>query len=450
MGLFNSTRRGVLGLALGLVAAICSIAVPAPAEAQAQPVPIVFVHGNGDTAALWQVTMWRFESNGYPRNRLFAIDLRNPTARTDNNLPEAGKSSTEDVKKQLAAFVTQVRRQTGAPKVALVGNSRGANTIRNYVKNGGGAAVVSHVVLGGGVNHGVFNNPAILPNNEFNGASSFMKQLNAGPNEVVAGVKFYTMRSDRFDLFAQPDGRFIGLPGVPTRVSYDGPALRGALANVVLPRFDHREASYAPRAFANTFKFITGREPSTLAIRSETRPRLSGRITGLTSGLYNNIGVEGVRLHIYAVNRDTGVRSGAPVFTQITGPGGVWGPLFANPSASYEFVFTVPGQPRTHIYRSPFPRGSNVIHLRPAEAVAKPRDASIVVMTRPRGYFGVDDTVAFDGQRPAFSNDPVPNVSSLTLRPPFADRSHRARFQNEVIAVRNWPAGHIAVAEFSY
>jgi pimeloyl-ACP methyl ester carboxylesterase len=243
------------------------------------------------------------KSNGYPRNRLFAIDLRNPTARTDNNLPEAGKSSTEDVKKQLAAFVTQVRRQTGAPKVALVGNSRGANTIRNYVKNGGGAAVVSHVVLGGGVNHGVFNNPAILPNNEFNGASSFMKQLNAGPNEVVAGVKFYTMRSDRFDLFAQPDGRFIGLPGVPTRVSYDGPALRGALANVVLPRFDHREASYAPRAFANTFKFITGREPSTLAIRSETRPRLSGRITGLTSGLYNNIGVEGVRLHIYAVNR---------------------------------------------------------------------------------------------------------------------------------------------------
>jgi triacylglycerol esterase/lipase EstA (alpha/beta hydrolase family) len=40
---------------------------------------------------------------------------------------------------------------TGAPKVALVGNSRGANTIRNYVKNGGGASVVSHVVLGGGV-----------------------------------------------------------------------------------------------------------------------------------------------------------------------------------------------------------------------------------------------------------------------------------------------------------
>lgn len=35
--------------------------------------PIVFVHGNGDTAALWQSTLWRFESNGWPRSRLHAI-----------------------------------------------------------------------------------------------------------------------------------------------------------------------------------------------------------------------------------------------------------------------------------------------------------------------------------------------------------------------------------------
>ena len=37
--------------------------------------PIVFVHGNGDTAALWTTTIWRFESNGWPRERLHAIDL---------------------------------------------------------------------------------------------------------------------------------------------------------------------------------------------------------------------------------------------------------------------------------------------------------------------------------------------------------------------------------------
>src|SRR6185369_12604850 len=37
--------------------------------------PIVFVHGNGDTAAVWMTTIWRFESNGWPRERLHAIDL---------------------------------------------------------------------------------------------------------------------------------------------------------------------------------------------------------------------------------------------------------------------------------------------------------------------------------------------------------------------------------------
>ena len=35
------------------------------------PPPIVFVHGNGDTAALWTTTLWRFESNGWPREQGF-------------------------------------------------------------------------------------------------------------------------------------------------------------------------------------------------------------------------------------------------------------------------------------------------------------------------------------------------------------------------------------------
>jgi triacylglycerol lipase len=38
------------------------------AFAQDQPtVPIVFVHGDSDLAATWETQIWRFESNGYPR-----------------------------------------------------------------------------------------------------------------------------------------------------------------------------------------------------------------------------------------------------------------------------------------------------------------------------------------------------------------------------------------------
>jgi triacylglycerol lipase len=66
-------RRHLLALPLALLATGCANLAPAP-----QLPPIVFVHGNGDTAALWQTTVWRFETNGWPRERLHAIDVPLP------------------------------------------------------------------------------------------------------------------------------------------------------------------------------------------------------------------------------------------------------------------------------------------------------------------------------------------------------------------------------------
>src|SRR4051812_17321912 len=162
------------------------------------PAPILFVHGNGDSSALWITTLWRFESNGYAPGRLFTIDYPYPSARDDDTVPQPSRSGTEEQRAQLAARVDEVLAATGATKLALVGSSRGANSIRNFVKHGG-AAQVSHVMLGGGVNHGVFRAPGY--ESEFNGASRFMQQLNAG-GEVVPGVAFMTIRSDRFDKYA--------------------------------------------------------------------------------------------------------------------------------------------------------------------------------------------------------------------------------------------------------
>ena len=57
------------------------------------------------------------------------------------------------------------------------------------------------------------------------------------PEEVGAFVD-YKKRVD-------PEGRFVGQPGMATNVTFDAPALRGA-TNVVLPRADHREVAFAP------------------------------------------------------------------------------------------------------------------------------------------------------------------------------------------------------------
>src|ERR1700739_4144669 len=92
--------------------------------------PILFAHGNGDHAALWLTTLWRMESNGISRDRMFAINFVDPLARTDDNVAQQNRSSTEQQRKELAEAVAELKRRTGAPRVALVGNSRGGNSIR--------------------------------------------------------------------------------------------------------------------------------------------------------------------------------------------------------------------------------------------------------------------------------------------------------------------------------
>ena len=79
------SRRTLLALALAGSSAVtlltgCATSAPSSTE---RP-PIVFMHGNGDSAALWQTTIWRFESNGWPRERLFALDQPHPPARDED------------------------------------------------------------------------------------------------------------------------------------------------------------------------------------------------------------------------------------------------------------------------------------------------------------------------------------------------------------------------------
>ena len=157
-------------------------------------------------------------------------------------MPQPNRSSTEDQRRELGEAIKELKRRTGAARVALVGNSRGGNSIRNYIKNGGGADV-SHAVLCGVPNHGVYDWDDGL-GNEFNGRGPFLRGLNEGESEVTPGTAFLTLRSDGIDKYAQADGRFIGKPGTPTGVTVEGPALKGA-TNLVLGAVDHRETAYS-------------------------------------------------------------------------------------------------------------------------------------------------------------------------------------------------------------
>ena len=422
------------------------------AFAQEQPaVPIVFVHGDSDLAATWETQIWRFESNGYPRDRLFAISFTDPQARDDDTVAQANRSSTEDQLRELTAFIDDVKAKTGMAKMAIVALSRGGYATREYAAANPGS--VEKAALGGTPNHGVWATD-FLPGSEYNGRGPFLTKLDAGDPEAPPGVPFLTLRSDGFDLYAQPDGAIVfHKPGLALNVTADGPALKGA-ANVLLGEVDHRETALSPVAFAQIYRFITGRAPSRIAIAPEADVVLNGRVTGAVGGTPTNRPVEGAKVEIYRVSADSGERQGAAALSRTTGADGVWGPATFDPNTALEFVVAAPGAPVTHIYRSPLPRSFAQLDLRPAAPAKEDADAAAVVrMDRPRGYFGLPrDVVLLDGKEPTDIPHGVPAAWHTTVRlPALDDRPIVGEFNEERIVGRPWPAkeGQLTILELT-
>jgi pimeloyl-ACP methyl ester carboxylesterase len=453
MGLSRRTILKGLG-ALPLLAGdfrLPAFAETAPGASEIPP--ILFVHGNGDHAALWITTLWRMESNRIPRERMFAINFTDPLARADDKVAQPGRSSTEDQRRELAEAIAALKQRTGALRVALVGNSRGGNAIRSYIKSGG--SDVSHAVLCGVPNHGVFAWDENL-GNEFNGRGPFLRGLNEGDSEVVPGTAFLTLRSDGLDKYAQADGRFVGKPGTPTGITSEGPALKGA-TNLALGAVDHRETAFHPRAFREIYRFIAGGEPGRLDIAAESSVKLSGLVTGTPGGAPTNRPVSNALVEVFRVSADNAERVGEALHASRTGADGRWGPAIVDPSWPLEIVLTSASSPTTHFYRSPFPRSSDVVHLRAARPLA-PADSgagSVVIMSRPRGYFGLPrDVVLLDGREPTDVKPGVPTDSTTTLRLGMAEvgRPVVGLFNEERIVARAWPAseGRIAVGELTY
>jgi pimeloyl-ACP methyl ester carboxylesterase len=409
------TRRLALGASLGALLSAPSLR---PARAQGGPTPILMVHGNGDHAALWLTTLWRFEANGWPRERLWAVNMPDPVARANDAVPQPHRSSSAEQTERLAAFVAEFRARTGAERVALIGNSRGGYPIRDFVVAQGGARFVSHAITCGTPHRGVFD-WEFNEGSEFNGRSPFLRRLNAGQTDVVEGTAFLTLRSDN-DLFAQPDGRFVGRPGVPTGVDEQSHTLRGA-TNLLLPGLDHREVAYHWRAFREQFRFIAGREPATLAVPAEARPVLNGLVTGFAGGAFTNRPVAGARVAVFRTDPATGARIGEALHQRETGPDGVWGPVTVESGWTLEFELAVPGHPVAHYFRSPFPRSTEALHLRPPAPLAEADAAapSLTRLARPRGYFSWPrDVVLLDGREPAERREGIASVALANLRLP--------------------------------
>ncbi|MGI4852452.1 MAG: esterase/lipase family protein [Janthinobacterium lividum] len=441
----NCFRRYALLVPSALTAACLGVAAPSQrASAPAgTPDPIIFVHGNGDDASRWIPTIWLFESNGFPADRLSAIRFHNPVARIDDTLVEEGRSSTTEAMQELSRFVQTTLQRTHARKVVLIGSSRGGLTIRNYVQNGGGAEFVSAEVLCGTPNHGV-NVSDKSTGGEFNGGGTFLtalNRLNGKGLEVTPGVRTLTLRSDNLDKYAQPTGIGLGAPAMKTGVTFEGPSLIGA-ENTVLPGTDHRETAFSNAAFAAMYRFVTGAAPKTLDIKPEAKPTLSGLVTSVNGAAATNDGMGGVRLRIAEVRPGVADHT---VYDKTTDASGAWGPVKA--SSTVELLFDLEANGRHVVYfMPPLTRSTALLNFRfvpSGPTAAKSANATAqsgnFLVSRPDGYFSRErDAVLVNGTQAA--SEPA----GLPLRDAFAVETSdlkpvEVRLRGETILVEPSP-----------
>jgi triacylglycerol lipase len=174
-----------------------------------------------------------------------------------------------------------------------------------------------------------------------------------------------------------------------------------------------------------------------------------------TGNFSNNLPVRGAKVEVYAVQAggaDAGSRIGQALHTQTVGADGKWGPFSGQPGVPYEFVVSAPGYATTHIYRSGFPRSSDIIHLRPERIAEADRGAKqIVLLTRPRGYLdAARDRMLLDGRAPVGlpPRGGMLATSKLLLQED-APRAVQAEFNGERLVGRSWNAadGHVTLLE---
>jgi triacylglycerol lipase len=173
------------------------------------PDPVVLVPGTFD-ATSWTTIAPALAQSGYC---VFNLNYGN-----------AGTSDIVGSAQQLAQFVDQVLKRTGAHQVAIVGHSEGGLMPRYYIKDLGGASKVSALIGLAPSNHGTTNPLAMVGalsgctacGQQLTWGSSFLQQLNTGSE--TPGPVDYTVIETQYDGVVTPYTSAF-LSGTPARVT---------------------------------------------------------------------------------------------------------------------------------------------------------------------------------------------------------------------------------------
>jgi triacylglycerol lipase len=160
-------------------------------------------------------------------------------------LPGAGLGDIADTSQALNGFADQVRAQTGASRVDLIGHSQGGLVGRYYVKNLGGANEVDSMISLGAPHYGtsLANLATLLGLGSCLGVvacqqmaigSSFLANLNAGDDTI--GNVVYTNIASALDEIVTPYwNAFLNNDGNNRNVLVQSPCFLRVVGHIGLP-----------------------------------------------------------------------------------------------------------------------------------------------------------------------------------------------------------------------
>lgn len=140
----------------------------------ALPDPVLFVHGINGSSAEFDMMQARLVADGWPMDRLFALDFADPQWGCNVDNAQA-----------IADEVARILQVTGAPRIDLVAHSMGTLSSRHFIKELGGTALVNTYVTLGGLHHGnrlaCLNPLDVCVWQELCPTNEFLMNLNADP-----------------------------------------------------------------------------------------------------------------------------------------------------------------------------------------------------------------------------------------------------------------------------
>ncbi len=338
------------------------VSLSSTAQCDVEQRPVIFIHGflaSGDT---WSNAVKFFQQAGYCKNRLYAFDW--------NSVGGNGKQNEQ----LLSQFIQQIKKETGAVQVDLIGHSAGGGLARSYLKDSNQARNVAHYV-------------------------------HIGSRKWVENFPWF------------PNERCLNIFSTEDRVAGTSAGVIEGANNLRLTEEDHYQVATSVKSLTGILNFLA---PTKKAANSLLATKKKVEIAGKAVILGDNMPMKNATVTIYPINQKNGRRTRKPAINLITAENGGWGPVVVEAGIPYEiellpsdskkkkisYFFSSFEQDNPLVYLRGFPEGNRMSSLL-GKIPEEENQSALVIYAASAAMVGGRDSVTVN-QFPVCSKELTP------------------------------------------